>query len=283
MKILAINPSNNSYYPCARSFIAAFCITSAHCLFSSIANASQDDAEKAINTSIQTSASIEQQAAWTEESFDAITKSAQDAFENKEWSRSITKGETALNGCLQLYAESDRRCIRLMKNNSMAYFRTERLAQNATKIEDAYRIASRELGPTNFTTMRTREVFHQLLLNQARYTDAIPVHIKLIETEQRMGNDQFKILDGLIQLYAMYKVEGIVDKEIPTLLEMTELTETLLGTDSDQLNRTVTVLAKTYCEQKKYHDFYEVRDTYQLKEKCKLPIRQRLTRLFSRN
>lgn len=277
-----MNPSNNSFHPCARSFFAAFCIASAYCLFSPIANASQDNAEKALNTSIQTSASIEQQAAWTEESFDAITKSAQDAFENRDWSGSITKGEAALNGCLQLHSESDRRCIRLMKNNSMAYFRAEKLAQNATKIEEAYRIASRELGPTNFTTMRTREVFHQLLLDQARYKDAIPIHMKLIETEQRMGNDEFKILDGLIVLYAMYKVEGIVENEIPTLLKMTELTEALLGTDSDQLTRTVTVLAKTYCEQEQYHEFYEVRDTYQLKEKCKLPIRQRLTRLFSR-
>ena len=291
MKVSAINPSNNSYYSTARSYVAAFFLACALYTVSTASNASEHVVSNTYATS-QTKAllsaessavsSAEDQKPWTEGRWESVTKAAQDAFDNKTWAESIMLGESALKGCQQLYSARDRRCIRLMKNNSMAYFRAERLAQNAEKIEVAYHLASSELGPNHFTTLRTREVFHQLLLDQARYTDAIPVHIKLIEIEQRMGNDEFKILDGLIQLYAMYKVEGVVEQEIPTLLKMTELTEALLGEESDQLTRTVTVLAKTYCEQKHYHDFYEVRDAYQLKEKCKLPIRSRLARLFSR-
>ena len=212
----------------------------------------------------------------------ATIKKAKQAFDNKDWEQAINIGESALNDCSQLFSERDRRCIRIMKNNSMAYFRAGELEKNAANIEHAYRTASTELGPMHFSTIRTREVFHQLLLDQVRYKEAIPVVIELIESERQTSDDEYKVLDWLIQLYALYKVEGFVDQEIPILLEMTALTEKLLGEESDQLSRTRTVLTESYCEQKQYHDFYELKRQYKIKTKCKLPIRKRITLPFFR-
>ena len=134
----------------------------------------------------------------------------------------------------------------------------------------------------HFSTIRTREVFHQLLLDQVRYKEAIPVVIELIEAERQTSDDEYKVLDWLIQLYALYKIEGFVEQEIPILLEMTALTEKLLGEESDQLSRTRAVLTESYCEQKQYHDFYELKRQYKIKTKCKLPIRKRITLPFFR-
>ena len=209
-------------------------------------------------------------------------KKAKEAFDNKDWKEAINKGETALKGCSQLFSERDRRCIRIMKNNSMAYFRAGEIEENAANIEHAYRTASKELGAMHFSTIRTREVFHQLLLDQVRYKEAIPIVIELIEAERQTSDDEYKVLDWLIQLYALYKVEGFIDQEIPILLEMTALTEKLLGEESDQLSRTRAVLTESYCEQKQYHDFYELKRQYKIKTKCKLPMRKRITLPFFR-
>ena len=209
-------------------------------------------------------------------------KKAKEAFDNKDWREAINKGEKALKDCSQLFTEHDRRCIRIMKNNSMAYFRAGQLEENAVNIEHAYRTASKELGAMHFSTIRTREVFHQLLLDQVRYKEAIPIVIELIEAERQTSDDEYKVLDWLIQLYALYKVEGFIDEEIPILVEMTTLTEKLLGQESDQLARTREVLTESYCEQKQYHDFYELKRQYKIKTKCKLPIRKRITLPFFR-
>ena len=219
---------------------------------------------------------------WSDTRLHATIKKGKEAFDSKNWEKAIALGETALIGCSQLFSERDRRCIRIMKNNSMAYFRAGEIEENADNIEHAYRTASAELGAMHFSTIRTREVFHQLLLDQVRYKEAIPVVIELIEAERQTSDDEYKVLDWLIQLYALYKVEGFVDQEIPILLEMTTLTEKLLGQESEQLTRTRAVLTESYCEQKQYHDFYELKRQYKIKTKCKLPIRKRITLPFFR-
>lgn len=217
---------------------------------------------------------------WSEARLHTLIKSSDKAFGNKDWGQAITLGEAALNGCIQLRSKSDRRCIRIMKNNSMAYFRAGKLEENAIQIEYAYRMASKELGSMHFSTIRTREVFHQLLLDQARYKTAIPIVIELIEAERQTGNDEYKILDWLIELYAFHKVEKIPEEQIPILLNIKDLTEDLLGNDSEQLSRTLTVLANTYCEQEDYQDYYNLKRKHKLKTKCKPPIKRRLLQVF---
>jgi tetratricopeptide (TPR) repeat protein len=277
LKITAI--SQPYHHHRLRLFVIAFSLAVTQLLSSPVSYA-----EVTLVSAVLTSDSKESENAetWSDTRLYATIKNGKEAFDSKNWERAIELGETALKGCSQLFSERDRRCIRIMKNNSMAYFRAGEIEENAANIEHAYRTASKELGAMHFSTIRTREVFHQLLLDQVRYKEAIPIVIELIEAERQTSDDEYKVLDWLIQLYALYKVEGFIDEEIPILVEMTTLTEKLLGQESDQLARTREVLTESYCEQKQYHDFYELKRQYKIKTKCKLPIRKRITLPFFR-
>lgn len=206
---------------------------------------------------------------WSKSALQKVIQQSDDALKGKNWQAAITLGEQALAGCIERMSERDRRCIRVMKNNSLAYYRAGEIESNAKKIEKAYRLASSELGPMHFSTIRIREVFHELVLDQERYATAIPLVKELIAVERETGKDEFKILNWQIQLYALYKIEGHVKQEIPMLEKMANLTEKLMGRESEQLYRTVTVLAETYCTQKKYYEFYELVRKYKIKQSCK--------------
>jgi len=279
LKAIAISQPYNNHQS-LRSFVIAFLFVSIQILLPSFSHAEIRSISFSISGSNpEVDNNSKQQP---EARLQSTIKKTREAFENKRWEEAINFGETALKDCSQLFSDRDRRCIRIMKNNSMAYFRAGELEEHAANIESAYRIASTELGAMHFSTIRTREVFHQLLLDQVRYKEAIPVVIELIEAERQTSDDEYKVLDWLIQLYALYKIEGFVEQEIPILLEMTALTEKLLGEESDQLSRTRAVLTESYCEQKQYHDFYELKRQYKIKTKCKLPIRKRITLPFFR-
>ena len=279
MKAIAISQPYNNHQS-LRSFVIAFLFVSIQILLPSFSHAEIRSISFSISGSNpEVDNNSKQQP---EARLQSTIKKTKEAFDNKRWEEAINFGENALKECSQLFSERDRRCIRIMKNNSMSYFRAGELEEYASNIESAYRIASKELGAMHFSTIRTREVFHQLLLDQVRYKEAIPVVIELIEAERQTSDDEYKVLDWLIQLYALYKIEGFVEQEIPILLEMTALTEKLLGEESDQLSRTRAVLTESYCEQKQYHDFYELKRQYKIKTKCKLPIRKRITLPFFR-
>lgn len=207
--------------------------------------------------------------AWSKSDLQKAIQKAESAYKEKDWQQAIILGERALTACIARMSERDRRCIRIMKNNSMAYYHTGELESNAKKIEQSYRLASSQLGAMHFSTIRIREVFHELVLNQERYAEAIPLVIELIDVERKMGNDEFKILNWQIQLYALYKIEGQIKQEIPMLEKMAKLTEKLMGVESEQLGRTLTVLAETYCTQKQYYEFYELVRKYKIKQSCK--------------
>ena len=206
---------------------------------------------------------------WTESRLERAELLATKAYERRKWAKAIRHGEKALRGCLALFPETSARCILIMKNNSLAYYRAGSILKNASEIERAYKLASAELGFEHFSTTKTREVYHQLLLEQERYTEAIAVVRDLITAEQQTTKDEFKELDLLIQLYALYKVEGHTEHELPTLQRMAKLTEKLLGSESEQLTRTHKVLAETYCTQKLYHEFYELVRQHDLGLSCK--------------
>ncbi len=206
---------------------------------------------------------------WTLKKLEKAELAAVKAYDRARWKQTIKRGEKALEGCLALFSVSESRCILIMKNNTVAYLRADKISEKAQQIEQAYTAAYNTLGFEHFYTTKTREVFHQVLLEQERYVEAIAIVKDLLTAEKQITRDEFKELDLLIQLYALYKVEGYTDDELPTLLRMAELTERLLGRDSEQLTRTITVLAQTYCEQKLYHEFYETVRQYQLEQSCR--------------
>lgn len=206
---------------------------------------------------------------WSEETLYTVVKAAEEASRIKDWQTSISRGEQALEGCLEIAAEKDPRCILIMKNNIVAYNQADQVLSHAKEIEHAYRLAQNELGGDHYSTIIIREVFHKLLLDQGRYTETIPVVIDLIDEERSTTNDEFEILNWYIQLYALYKVEGIVANKPPTLERMLKLTDKLIGKKSDDYKRVTKVLAETYCEQEMYYEFYTFVKKQRLKIGCK--------------
>ena len=205
---------------------------------------------------------------WTEERLHKLILKTGKAVRKQQWKTAIRHGEKALKGCLELTNERDPRCITLMRNNSLAYHRTGQRQQNAEQITRSYQIAYTELGERHYTTTITRDIYYHLLMDQERYEEIIPLVKTFIAIERSMNNDEFKILEWEIMLYAMYKVTEQQEQQEPTLLRMLELTEKLIGADSDDFQRVAITLAETYCAQEKLHDFFTFARQHKLDMRC---------------
>ncbi|ARN72767.1 hypothetical protein [Oceanicoccus sagamiensis] len=205
---------------------------------------------------------------WSEKKFIKQAKKHDKAVSKRQWKKSIELGETALEGCLTLYHPLDQRCIIIMKNNVTAYARTQQTLSHRTEITQAYQAATEAVGKKHFSTIIIRDIYRAMLLDLERYEDAVPVFIESIEVERAMQNDEFKILNYEIYLYALYLVTEQPQYEEPTLLRMMALTEKIMGVESDDFYRMVSTLAETYCARKQYNEFFDVIGKYKLDTKC---------------
>lgn len=70
---------------------------------------------------------------WSKSALQKVIQQSDKAFKEKNWQAAITLGEQALVGCIERMSERDRRCIRIMKNNSLAYYRAGEIEPNAKK------------------------------------------------------------------------------------------------------------------------------------------------------
>lgn len=205
---------------------------------------------------------------WTEEKLVDQIKKNDRAFTKRRWGSAIKSGEIALDGCHVLFNKLDQRCIVIMKKNVIAYARSGQIASHTTEITQAYQLATQALGKKTFTTAVIRDIYRRLLLDIERYEETVPVVIETIEIERALQNDEFKILDWEILLYALYVVTEQREYEEPTLLRMLALTEKNIGVDSENFYRVASTLAESYCEQKKYNEFFDLIGTYNIDTKC---------------
>ena len=205
---------------------------------------------------------------WTEKKYSRQTNKADKAFYRKQWKSAIQLGERTLEGCPALYVETDPRCITQMKKNIIAYAKTNTIKQHPREITRGYRLAKQELGLTHSATVSSRFYYHKLLQEQDRYLELIPVVIEIIDAEKVLQNDEFRILEWEILLYGLYVVEQKQENIIPTLKRIMDITERIIGLESENFRRAATVLADNYCTEKKYNEFFETIAKYQLDNKC---------------
>ena len=205
---------------------------------------------------------------WSERKYHRRANQADKAFYRKQWQSAIKLGESALQGCLTLFATTDPRCITQMNKNVVAYAKTGSLKQHADEISQTYTLALQVLGPIHSTTVSSRFYYHKLLLEQDRYLELIPVVIETIEAERALQNDEFRILEWEILLYGLYVVENQSERQIPTLKRIMAITERIIGVDSENFRRAATVLADQYCMDKLYNEFFALTARYQLDNKC---------------
>lgn len=198
------------------------------------------------------------------------------ASRKTQWNKAIRLGKKALIVCQKLYPKHNPTCISIMKSVSFAYYKNGELTkENERHIKETFQLASIHLGSHHPHTITAREVHYHLLMALERYEELIPLTQEFIRIEKSSENDEYKILEWEIFLYALYVVNEQKTLLEPTLLRMKALTENLIGTDSEEFKRVVSSLAKSYCANKKYADFFELIKKYRLNIRCKLEQRQR--------
>ncbi|MBR9871442.1 MAG: hypothetical protein GYB26_09910 [Gammaproteobacteria bacterium] len=205
---------------------------------------------------------------WSEARLHSITLALESAVKQKHWEQAIDLGESTLVGCLTLRTEQDPGCIAIMVKNAVAYYKSGLSQTHFKQIARAYRQSSSVLGAEHFSTFNAREIYYQLLMERERYKEAIPLVIEYIDVEKATNNDEYKILDRLIQLYGLYQVTEQYEHGEPTLLRMLHLTEKLLGTDDQDYKRIALTLAELYCRQKRYHEFFSFAGKHKLGLRC---------------
>lgn len=210
---------------------------------------------------------------WSAKKLQKSILSMDKELRRKRWENLIKRGQQALPHCIARYTERDQRCITILRNINMGFERTRRFNDDPSQIEKAYTLAKSELGPKHFTTVMSRELYYKYLLVEERYVDAVPVVLEIIEVEESIENDQFEILERVMQLYALYGLSEQFEQEEQALLRLLELTEKLIGKESEDYNAAALALAENYCVQKKYHEFFSLVKKEKLEFHCSLDNR----------
>ena len=204
----------------------------------------------------------------SETHFETLLMASEGALNSGEWTQAINFGESALNACRAQLSETATPCINIMKNNTLAYQQAGGIIAHADAIERAYRIALSQLGPMHDATIKTRQVFYQLIVEQKRYSESIPVVIALIHHERKTSNDEHKILDRFLELHTLYLKTGQAQYEEPTLESIVTLTKKLLGVKATDFQQAIVALANCYCRQKNYDKLDTLTNNYALDISC---------------
>lgn len=205
---------------------------------------------------------------WDGDKLHSEIQAIEKARKDKNWIAVIETGQKALKGCIVLSGGRDPQCIAIMTKISVAYLKSQQLDQHPEHVKKTYELSSSVLGAKHFHTIQNRDVYHLLLINSERYREAIPLVLEFIDVEKAVGNDEFKILNWLIELYGLYKVSEQTNAEENTLIQLMNLTEKLLGREGEDFKRVATLLAQTYCENKKYHEFFSFAREQTLNLRC---------------
>ncbi len=99
------------------------------------------------------------------------------ASELGKWTQAIHFGKSALQACTAQLSESAGQCINIMRINTLTYQQAGELSEHAEEIERAYRVALSQLGPMHYATIKIREVFYKLTVNQM-IIRSLRLHIK---------------------------------------------------------------------------------------------------------
>ena len=200
--------------------------------------------------------------------FEQLLAASEQASESGKWTQAIHFGKSALQACTVQLSESAGQCINIMRSNTLTYQQAGELSEHAEEIERAYRVALSQLGPMHYATIKIREVFYKLTVNQNRYSETIPIVITLIHNERKTDNNEYKILEWFLELRQLYKKTDQVQYEEPTLESIVTLTKKNIGVETNDFKQAVTALANCYCKQKYYDKFDALIDRYLLDISC---------------
>lgn len=213
--------------------------------------------------------STESQAkAWSERKFEKTILSIDKDLNRKRWKRVIERSQKALPQCVELYSERALTCIFILRNINQSYEKMYMFNPDNSQIEKAYRLSTKVLGKTHFTTNSARDYYYKYLLFTESYAQAIPLAKEFIDIEQNGNNDAYKLMERYKQLYAL---EGLTEnwpEEEAALSMVLILARDVLGEDSEDFKAAVEALAYNYCTQKKYYEYFELIKEQQREVSC---------------
>jgi len=208
------------------------------------------------------------QSRWTEEKIGRIAVKADQAATKKDWSRAIRYGEKMLSASAELYLFSDIGYINRLKTLNRYYDKAGRLQEVPHRIETAYTLSKKHLGPKHHAAKVSHLLYYKLVVANKNYMKAIELvqeNIAGLETDK---DDGFRLLHYLKQLYSLYNLTEQLEQEEQILQKVLTLNTQLMGNALED-NRTIIIsLAKNYCRQQKLAAFNALMEKYDLKYEC---------------
>lgn len=205
---------------------------------------------------------------WTERKLGkAIIKRDRAALQ-KRWPLAIKYGEKVLEGSRQLNKESDPRYINQLKTLNRYYDKQGKLAQVAPRVERAYALSQKHLGSRHETTLMSRTLYYKLLISRKDYQAAIPLVKANIALYQSSGENKYRLLRYLKQLFSLYALSGELALQEKAIHEYLALNKELFGPDDEDNLEVIEVLVKNYCRQKKMDQFNHLVKTHDLNFEC---------------
>jgi len=205
---------------------------------------------------------------WTEKKLGKVILKAEKAARQKQWPRAIRYGELILEGVQTLNQKSDPRYINQLRNLNKFYDNANRLDDIAARVEEAYGLSQKHMGPAHETTIRSRILYYKLLISRKEYLAAIPLVLENISILGETKDENVKRLHYLKQLYSLYRMTGQLEKEEKTLLQFLDIDKRVFGSADEDNIKIILNLANNYCRQKKIDPFNQLMATHKLKYKC---------------
>lgn len=208
------------------------------------------------------------QTRWTEEKIGKVAVKADKAATRKKWSRAIKYGEQMLKGSASLYGPEAAYTVTRLKILNRYYDHAGRLSEIPDRVKRAYRLSKKHFKLTHDTVQISRLLYYKLLTAQKKYAEAIPLILENISVLTDSEEDAFRRLHYLGQLHGLYGLTVQLAEREKVLLELLTLNKRLVGTQLDDNIEIIMNLAETYCLQKKFPEFSNLIQSYDLKYEC---------------
>ncbi len=211
-----------------------------------------------------------EEAAWYEDSLQKAMASLDQEFNRNQWETVIEKGKELLPHCVSLYREDHPSCIILLRHINMAYERLRLFNPNPDHIRNAYEYAKRIFGQFHFSTQISRDYYYRYSLYREDYGIAITLLRETMQTKKKKDYSPFEELDHTTQLYALQGLLKDWPSEEITLKHLLDMTDQLIGKESEEYITVANALADNYCIQKKYFEYFELVKALSLETNCRL-------------
>jgi len=211
---------------------------------------------------------LSDQTDWTEEKIGKLAVKADQAARRNKWARAIKYGEQMLSGSAILFEQHEEDYITRLKTLNRYYDKRGRLLEVSDRVKKAYFLSKKHLNRTHDASKISRLLYYKLLIAEKDYERAIDLVVENISLLEAGGDEEFRKLHYLGQLFSLYGLTKQYSLEEKTLEEMLALNKRLMGDSLKDNIEIIMNLGKNYCLQNKIKDYTDLMKEYALKFIC---------------